>query len=75
MPEFYVKVCDECMLGRKIGDVVSIDAKNITVGQWGHGEMCEVCGKYVHDGVLHVDIIQKVEDIVTVKIMGIRRNE
>lgn len=74
MPEFYVKVCDECMIGRKIGSVFSVDMKNIT-DNWQFNAPCDVCNKYMYQGVFAVELVEKIGDILTLSIIGFTKKD
>lgn len=69
MQMFQVKVCDACMIGRKIGDTFSLDTKNIPTNQ-DKDSPCNICNKYVHKGVFTVQVINMAGGIMTLKIIG-----
>lgn len=74
MPEFYVKVCDECMLGRKIGDTFSVDVKNIK-DNWEPNAPCDICTKHIYEFVFTVESAGKIGDIPMLKIIGVTKKD
>ena len=71
---FTVKACDSCMDGKKIDDTFSVDIKNVTQN-WEYNAKCDVCAKNPYDGVISVTMAEKRGDIITVRVVGIRKND
>lgn len=74
MPERYVKSCDGCKIGRKIGDSFSVDIKNVT-DNWGHDAPCDICGKFAYNWVFKVALTEKIGDVLTVSIIGMMKRD
>ncbi len=71
---FTVKACDKCMDGKKIDDTFSVDVKNVTQN-WEYGAKCDICAKDPYDGVIAVAMVEKRGDILTVKVVGMKKND
>ena len=71
---FTVKACEKCMGGKKFDDIFSVDVKNVTQN-WEYGAKCDICAKDQYEGVISVTMVEKRGDILTVKVVGIRKND
>lgn len=72
--KYYLKVCDECVQGKRSGDVISVDTANIK-HNWSYETKCEICNSAIHDGCIAVDILEKVGDVITVRITGLMKRD
>jgi hypothetical protein len=74
MPEYHVKACDQCKIGKKIGDKFSVDIKNIN-DNWEHNAPCDICHKYAYQWVFKVGLLEKIGDIMKLEILGMMKKE